>query len=108
MEYELPGKHSGDNGHQPRDDFEDAPSSTRVLVHYEGEAVSHHYHVSLCLAVGDRVLSKDKEVAESDEVGHKQTRPGMLEIVPQTGIYIHFEGPQATVHLKRERRSLPE
>lgn len=93
MEYKLPGYHANDYGQYPADYFQDVPSSARVLVEQEGEAVAQHDHVGLRLAVGDGVLGEEKEVEEGDEVGHDETRPRVLEIVAEPGIYFHPAEP---------------
>ena len=105
MEYKLPGYHARDDGQRPAHRFQDVPSEAGVLVEQEGEAVAHHDHVGLCLAVGDGVLGEDEEVEEGDEVGHDETRPRMLEIVAKAGIYFHPAEPpsHSTPGSQRER-----
>lgn len=73
MEYKLPSEQASDNGQYPAYYFQDVPSKARILVEQEGEAVAHHNHMGLCLTVRNRVLCKDQEVEEGDEVGHDET-----------------------------------
>ncbi|KAI3370651.1 hypothetical protein L3Q82_007214 [Scortum barcoo] len=61
-----------DNGQYPAHYFEDVPSEARVLVEQEGEAVAHHDHMGLRLAVRDGVLREDEEVEEGDEGTYSQ------------------------------------
>lgn len=89
VEEELPDKQAGDNGQEPHDDLDGVPASAGVLVPDEGEAVAHHDHVGLRLAVRDRVLCEDQEVEEGDQVGHEHARPRVLEVVAEAGINFH-------------------
>lgn len=58
--------------------------------------------MGLSLTVGDRVLGKDEEIEECDEVGHDETRPRVLKVVAKTGTYVH---PAPRSHKDRERGS---
>lgn len=51
MEQELAGDEARDDGEDPHQDLEDVPSSSGIFIHHEREAVSHHDHVRLRLAV---------------------------------------------------------
>lgn len=86
MKQEFSCDEARDDGEDPHQDFEDVPSSSRVFIHHEGKAVSHHDHVRFCLAVRHGVFCEDQKVEEDDQVGHDQTRPRVLEIVPKLGV----------------------
>lgn len=90
MEQELAGDEARDDGKDPHQDLEDVPSSSGIFIHHEREAVSHHDHVRLRLAVRHRVLGEDQEVEEGDQVGHHQTRPGVLEVIAEAGADLHL------------------
>lgn len=85
VEQELPGEQACDDGEDPHQDLQDVPSSSGIFIDHEREAVPHHDHVRLRLAVRHRVLGEDQEVEEGDEVGHHQTRPGVLEVIAEAG-----------------------
>lgn len=72
MEYELPSQQAGDDGQYPTHHFQDVPPEAWVLVEEEGEAVAHHDHARLRLAVGDGVFGEDEEVEEGHEVRHDE------------------------------------
>lgn len=72
MEEELPSNESYEDRQNPHQNLQEVPPSTWILIQYEGETVSHNYHVRLSLAVGYRVFSKDEEVEEGDKIGYNQ------------------------------------
>lgn len=93
MEYELPSQQAGDDGQYPTNHFQDVPPEARVLVKQEGEAVAHHDHAGLCLAVGHGVFGKNEEVEEGHEVSHDEPWPRVLEVIAKAGIYFHAAEP---------------
>lgn len=104
MEEELPSNESCDNRQYPHQHLQKVPPSTRILIHYKRETVSHYYHVCLCLAVGYRVFSKDEEVEEGDEVGYNQAQPWVLEIITEADVYLHSSNPRHPVASSKNRQ----
>lgn len=107
MEEELPSNESCEDCQNPHQHLQEVPPSTWILIQYEGETVSHNYHVCFCLAVGYRVFSKDEEVEEGDKVGYNQARPWVLEIITEADTYLHSPNPRhPPISSKKRQRAI--
>ncbi len=89
MDEHLADERPDEDGDAPRDDLERRPRVLRVLGDDEGEGVSDDGDEALGLAMRDRVLGVDEEVAEGDEIGDGEPQVRVLEVVAE--VLLHEE-----------------